>query len=103
MAKYLTEIFNLDKPLPTPSLPHMPAIAGAHPLPVPFIYSVEYLSTILYVLAPQSFVVMVTRNPGVIRTDLYPDPTFTLTLSTGWGGSGVQVRVLWGSEGSETC
>jgi len=33
MAKYLTETFNLDKPLPTPpSLPHMPAIAGAHPL-----------------------------------------------------------------------
>ena len=24
--------FNLDKPLPTPSLPHMPAIAGAYPL-----------------------------------------------------------------------
>jgi len=35
MAKYLTEFFNLDKPLPTPcpSLPHMPAIASAHPLP----------------------------------------------------------------------
>ena len=34
MMKFLTEIFNLDKPLPTPppSLPHMPAIAGAHPL-----------------------------------------------------------------------
>jgi len=34
MVKFLTEIFNLDKPLPTPppSLPHMLAIAGAHPL-----------------------------------------------------------------------
>jgi len=37
MAKNLTENFNLDKPLPTPppSLPHMPAIASAHPLPLP--------------------------------------------------------------------
>jgi len=61
MAKYLTEIFNLDKPLPTPpSLPHMPAIASAHPLSndanvlkgtllMPFIYLTKnYNSGVLY-------------------------------------------------------
>jgi hypothetical protein len=42
---------------------------------------------------------MGTGNPRSFHIDLYPYPTFTLTLYVGWGCFGVWVRVFWGSGG----